>query len=111
MKTVQFNTEVLTECKKKVEDLEKQNDHLCKENNELKERVKGQEKYRMRWCLRIKGLEEKKDEDIRTQVTQILVMIAPDMGSKLEETMDIVHRVGKKIENKIRHIIVLFSKR
>ncbi|KAF1394767.1 hypothetical protein PFLUV_G00004570 [Perca fluviatilis] len=110
-KTVQFNTEVLTECKKKVEDLEKQNDHLCKENIELKERVKEQKRYRMRWCLRIKGLEEKKDEDIRTQVIQILVMIAPDLGSKLEEAVDIVHRVGKKIDNKIRHIIVLFSKR
>lgn len=65
----------------------------------------------MRWCLRIKGLEEKRDEGVRSLVIGILGKIAPDMISKLEESVDVVHRVGKKIENKVRHIIILFALR
>ncbi len=53
----------MKECKEKVKNLEKQNDHLCKENSEQKERVREQECYKMRRCLWIKGLEEKNDED------------------------------------------------
>ncbi|CAM4681813.1 unnamed protein product [Leuciscus chuanchicus] len=37
-KAVQFNAEEMKECKKKVEDLKKQNDQLCKDNNDLKNR-------------------------------------------------------------------------
>ncbi len=59
-KAVQFNTEEMKECKQKVQELEKRNEQLCKENNYLKEIVKKQECYRMRWCLHITGLVEKK---------------------------------------------------
>lgn len=55
-KAVQFNAEGLKERKQKIKDLEKPNEQNCKENSELKERVRGPE----RWCLRIKGLEEEK---------------------------------------------------
>ncbi|KAL0197614.1 hypothetical protein M9458_006154, partial [Cirrhinus mrigala] len=60
------------ECKKTVKDLEIQNDNLRKENCDLKERIREQERCRMRWCLRIKGIEERKDEDIRSCVIQTL---------------------------------------
>lgn len=59
-KAVQFNAEELKECKQKIADLEKQNELNCKENSELKETVTAQERYRMRWCLWIKGLEKEK---------------------------------------------------
>ena len=110
-KAVQFNAEEVRECKKKVEDLEKQNDRLCKDNSELKDRVREQERYRMRGCLRIKGLEEKREEDIRAQVTEILRKIAPDLESQVKEAVDIVHRVGRKMDNKVRHVIIVFAKR
>lgn len=110
-KAVQFHAEEMIECKKKVEDLKKQNDQMDKVISELKDRVREQERYRMRWCLRIKGFEEKTDENIREQVIEILREIAPDMESKVEEAVDIVHRMGRKVENKNRPVIVLFSKR
>lgn len=110
-KAVQFNAEEMKECKKKVEDLKKQNDQLCKDNDDLKNRVREQERYRMRWCLQIKGLEEKRDENIREQVTEILRKIAPDLESKVEDAVDVVHRMGRKMDNKIRHVVILFAKR
>lgn len=110
-KAVQFNAEEMKECKKKVEDLKKQNDQLCKDNDDLKNRVREQERYRMRWCLQIKGLEEKRDENIREQVTEILRKIAPDLESKVEDAVDVVHRTGRKMDNKIRHVVILFAKR
>ncbi|XP_016338394.1 uncharacterized protein LOC107686071 [Sinocyclocheilus anshuiensis] len=98
-KAIQFNTEEVNECKKRVKDLEIQNEHLRKENCDL-ERVREQERYRMRWCLRIKGIEEKKDEDLRSHVIQILGKIAPEMDAKMDEAVDIVHRLGRKMDNK-----------
>lgn len=78
--------------------MERRNEQLTKDNYDLKERVKEQERYRMRW------LEEKKDDNVRSLVIGILGKIPPDMISKLEEAVDVVHRVGKKTENKVRNI-------
>lgn len=110
-KAIQFNTEEVNECKKRVKDLETQNEHLRKDNCDLKERVRDQERYRMRWCLRIKGIEEKKDEDIRSHVIQLLCKIAPEMNAKMDEAVDIVHRLGRRMDNKNRNVIVLFTQR
>lgn len=33
------------------------------------------------------------------------------MESKMEEAVDVVHRVGKRLENKNRHVIILFAQR
>lgn len=51
--------EEVQDCKKKIKTLEDQNAYLKKEVFELNERVREQERYKMRWCLRIKGMEEK----------------------------------------------------
>lgn len=110
-KAVQFNAEELKECKEKVEDLEKQNAQLCKDNSELKDKVREQERYRMRWCLQIKGLVENKDENIREQVIEILRKVAPDPELKIEDAVDVVHRMGRKMDKKDRHVVILFAKR
>lgn len=55
-KAVQFNAEEGRECNGKVIELEKFNKRLCKENEELKERIRDQERYKIRWCLKLKGL-------------------------------------------------------
>ncbi|KAK2840934.1 hypothetical protein Q7C36_012513 [Tachysurus vachellii] len=110
-KAIQFNTEEVNECKKRVKDLETQNEHLRKDNCDLKERVREQERYRMRLCLRIKGIEEKKDEDIRSHVIQLLSKIAPKMNAKMDEAFGIVHRLGRRMDNKNRNVIVLFTQR
>lgn len=111
-KAVQFNAEEVKECKGKVTELEKCNEVLCKENQELKERIRDQERYKMRWCLKLKGLSEKRDENVRTDVIQLFKEIAPDMEQRqLEEAIDIVHRVGRKEDNRNRHVVVLFVRR
>lgn len=64
-KAVQFNAEEVKECKGKINELERCNDRLSKENVELKERIREQERYKMRWCLKLRGLSERKDENVR----------------------------------------------
>lgn len=54
-KTVQINSEDIEECKKKVKTLETQVDLLHKEKVGMKERLLSQERYKRKWCLRIKG--------------------------------------------------------
>lgn len=108
-KSVQFNAEETADCKKRINMLEKEKVHLVKENGELKSRVREQERYRMRWCLRMKGVKENKDEDLRRFVLQIFQKLAPDL--KLEEAVDIVHRLGKRVDGKNRNVIILFTQR
>lgn len=111
-KAVQYNADEVKDCKEKINDLEKCNERLCKENNELKERIREQERYKMRWCLKIKGLREEKDESTGSNVIQIFNKIAPDMEERqLDEAIDVAHRVGRKDDNRKRHIVVLFVRR
>lgn len=56
-------------------------------------------------------MEEKKGENIRVQVVEILREIAPDLDNKMDETVDAVHRVGRKMDNKVSYVIVLFAMR
>ncbi|CAM4576965.1 unnamed protein product [Leuciscus chuanchicus] len=70
------NTEEVNECKKRVKDLEIQDEHLRKDNRDLKERI--------------------------------LTKFAPEMEEKMEEAFDIGHRLGRRMDNKNRNVIVLF---
>ena len=54
-------------------------------------------------------LRGKKGKDIRVQVIQILNKISPEMEAKMEEAVDIVHRMGETIENKNKNVIILFA--
>lgn len=65
----------------------------------------------MSWSIRVIGIEEKKDEDIREQVIHILRWVVPDLESKLEDAVDVVHRMGKKMDKGHRPVIVLFAHR
>ena len=57
--------------------LDSQSELLKKENKELKERVREQERYKMRWCLKLKGLKEKNDENIRTDIIHLSLRLLP----------------------------------
>lgn len=50
---------------------------IIKENNELKEKSQELDRYKRRWNLRIRGLKEKMNEDIRKEVIQLLSKIDP----------------------------------
>lgn len=110
-KAVQINAEEVKECKDKVSMLEKQVETLTKENDNLRNRVLDQERYKRRWCLRIRGMKEKYDENIREDVIQLLVKITPEFSSNMCDAVDVVHRVGKKEANRPREVIVLFVRR
>lgn len=110
-KTVQFNSEELEGIKKTVVDLEKANNHLLSENKELKKKLTEQQRYSMRSCLRVKGIKEKKDENLRETVIPILSKIVPEFAAKMEHAVDVVHRLGKREENRTRHVIILFAQR
>ncbi|KAJ7997822.1 hypothetical protein DPEC_G00216120 [Dallia pectoralis] len=111
-KAVQFHAEEVKVCKKKINDLESQSELLEKENRELKERVREQERYKMRWCLKLKGIKEKNEENIRTDIIHLFAKIAPDIDMRqLEDAVDIVHRIGRKEDNKNRHVVILFARR
>lgn len=83
---------------------------LRKENDDMKGRILNQERYKRRWCLRIKGKKERVNENVRAEVVEILCKIAPDLAAKMEDAVDIVHRIGRVIENRHRQIIILFAK-
>lgn len=63
----------------------------------------------MRWCLKLNGLEEKSDENIRADTIQLFRKIAPNLEMRqLEEAVDVVRRVGRKENNQSRPLVVLF---
>lgn len=79
-KAVQLNAEEVKECKKKINNLEKHNEHLSKENKVPKEQIREQERYKMGLCLKLKGLTEKNAENIRMDIIEFFTRIAPDMA-------------------------------
>ncbi|KAK7926007.1 hypothetical protein WMY93_008317 [Mugilogobius chulae] len=110
-KAVQVNAKELADCIKRVDKLESAKGHLLTENNKLKDKVRDLERYKMRWCLKLRGVQEKKDENIRAVAIKILQRVAPDIAPKLEDAVDVVHRLGKKEDGRTRQIIILFAHR
>lgn len=110
-KSVQFNAEELKECKTKIKHLEKKVETLTKENEDMRGRVLNNDRYKRRWCLRIKGKKETANENIRAEVVELLRRIAPDLAVKMDEAVDVVHRVGRMMDNRQRQIIILFVRR
>lgn len=84
---------------------------LKKENEDIKSRLLESERYRRRWSLRLIGKKEKLNENAREDVVKILKRIMPEMQEKIDDAVDVVHRMGKTMEGKHRHIIILFAKR
>lgn len=77
----------------------------------MRGRVLNNDRYKRRWCLRIKGKKETANENIRAEVVELLRRIAPDLAVKMDEAVDVVHRVGRMMDNRQRQIIILFVRR
>lgn len=110
-KAVQLNAEELDECKKKINHLEKTVETLKKENEDMKSQVANNDRYKRRWSLRIKGKKENAGENLKAEVIQLLNKIAPDLAEKMDDAVDVVHRMGRMMESNNRQIIILFAKR
>ncbi len=138
VKSVQINTQELKECKDKIKTMEKLIVSLTEVNNDLKVRVLEEERYKRRWCLRIKCLkpvliyislliiscmieyvtnnepwtkENSRAERIREDVIQLLGKITPDCAASMSEAVDVEHRVGRKESSRPREVIILFARR
>lgn len=101
----------VSENKKKTEILESQLVKLQDELRATKEKYKEQERYKRRWNLRLKGIGEKDNEDIKSTVTAILSKIAPGVPWNFQDMVDTVHRIGKKDSLHTRQVIIQFVKR
>lgn len=86
----------------------------CKVNTDKTEqRVSQLETYSRRWNLKLYGLEENDQQDLRQEIIQICQGLLPEAKTKLPDAIDVVHRLGprKAGNNQPRGVIVRFSSR
>lgn len=84
--------------------------HMQQENVSLKSRVEELERYSRRWCLKLLGVKEREEENVRSITINHLARVVPSIKDKLEEAVDVVHRVGKqRPDGSPRHIIIRFA--
>ncbi|KAK7925199.1 hypothetical protein WMY93_007509 [Mugilogobius chulae] len=101
-----------------VDDIKKQNkarqikcEKFENDIEKLQERVADAERYKRRWCLRLYGVPEHDQENVKEKVTTICQKVVPLLGSKVAGGIDVVHRLGRRDGNKSRGIIILFALR
>lgn len=110
-KLAEINAAEIKECKAQLKAVEKEMPQLIRENKELTERVTEMERYKRRWNLKIQGLKEKENEQIRQEIISILSEIAPQWAASMETVIDSVHRLGKREERGHRQVIIQFVMR
>ncbi len=108
-KLVSGNTERIDELSKKIDvafaDIKEIESKICKVEGhvlELEKPVKMLERrmdefgsYSRQWNLRLHGVPENKDENVRLQTVKICQSILPEESSQLWEVIDIAHRLGQ----------------
>ena len=67
--------------------------------SELELKLNDAERYQRRWNLRLHGVPEEKQEDIKAKVINICCSMVPDAHAKIREDIDIVHQLGRYQEN------------
>lgn len=107
--SVEFAHEEINDIKSENAALKKQCEKNQMEISSLKERVTDAERYKRRWCLRLYGLPEQDNENVKQRVAEICQKITPEMGARAAEGIDIAHRLGRRAEGKTRGVIILFT--
>ncbi len=85
-----------------------------KKMSEIDSRLNDVERYKRRSHLRLYGLAERAAKDIKAQVVDICCEVLPEHTSKIQQEVDIVHRLGRKIEGNAtrgRTVIIQFLSR
>lgn len=95
-KRIDMNTAEIRKNKESIVELQEKVGELQKENKSLRSSCEEHARYKRRWNLRLTGLPEKDDENTRESVIGILTRVVPLSVDKLRETVDTVHRLGKK---------------
>lgn len=79
---------------------------------ELERKVNEAERYRRRWNLRLHGVPEKTDEDLKHLVIGICGSVAPELKERCKVDVDIVYRLGRKEHGRSpRTTIIQFTNR
>ncbi|KAL0148010.1 hypothetical protein M9458_056684, partial [Cirrhinus mrigala] len=96
----------------KVLSLQSKVEMLEKENKSLKEKCCGLDSYKRRWNLRVAGIPEREGENVKMVVTELFRSLSPLSTEKLQDMVNITHRLGPKSGNSNpRRIIVQFLSR
>lgn len=110
-KQIKANSSAIDKNKKDISELQSQVVHLKKENAILKSVCDEHARYKRRWNLRLTGLPEKDDENVRERVIGILTRIIPVSVERLRDTVDTVHRLGKResaaTSNNVPRVVII----
>ena len=63
--------------------------------NALTDRMAEVERYKRRWCLHLYGVDEQEGEDVKQKVSRICQKVAPELGEKAMEGIDVAHRLDR----------------
>lgn len=112
-KTVDFACAEIKDIRGKVRHVE---DRICAAEKKTclwEQRLVDIENYSRRWNLRLHGVAESKDQDVRREVIQICQSVLPEHKTKFPDVIDTVHRLGqvRKDDSKPRGIILQFTSR
>lgn len=80
---------------------------------EVELQINEAERYQRRWNLRLHGIPEALEENIKEKVLKICATVVEEPQMKLKDSIDIVHRLGRydKQQKKPRATIIRFSNR
>lgn len=110
-KQIKANSSAIDKNKKDISELQSQVVHLKKENAILKSVCDEHARYKRRWNSRLTGLPEKDDENVREKVIGILTRIIPVSVERLRDTVDTVHRLGKResaaTSNNVPRVVII----
>lgn len=110
-KTSEFLFKEVNDMKNDVQVLKKSRTEYETKMAELIDKVNEAERYQRRWNLRLYGLMETEDENLKQKVREICCNVIPEAKQMTHYHLDVAHRVGKKDGNQPRAVIIRFSSR
>lgn len=111
---VKYVKDDMKNLKRDVKVIHEVSDAQGKQISKMDSRLNEVEWYKRRWNLRLYGLDEQTGEDVKAQVVDICCAVLPELTSKVKQDVDIVHRLGRKLEGNTtrgRTVIIQFVSR
>ncbi|ROL45920.1 hypothetical protein DPX16_11615 [Anabarilius grahami] len=111
-KTVDFICAEVKDLKIKMTNTEKCIDEEKHNRNMLENHIRELEGYHRSWNLKLYGVPEKADQNVRAEVIHICQEVLPEGKIKLPDVIDTVHRLGSRMHtDKTRPVILQFTSR
>ncbi|XP_016110462.1 uncharacterized protein [Sinocyclocheilus grahami] len=102
--------------RKENENLKNKNEEIVKRVSDLEDKLNDQDRYCRRWNLRLEGLTERTEDDVKSRVTEICkAVVVEEERNFVANNVDIAHRVGRPIDRakgkKPRPVMIRFASR